>query len=57
MVNDLNISEEQCGLEVVTKIEVYLKDYQIMIIDQEGVIETEPLYLNETHLFQKHTNF
>lgn len=54
MCKDLNITNTQCGLNEVKKIEQYLEDYQIMIIDQEGVLEPEPLYLNETRIFKKH---
>jgi len=52
IVEQLQLPNRQCGIEQVKKIEALLRDYQIMIIDEEGVAK-DPLYLNKNHNFKK----
>ena len=53
LADDLQIKNSECGIEELKKIEIYLKDYQIMLLSNEGVVEKEPLYINYTKNFKK----
>ncbi len=47
-----------CGLEEVKKFEAYFRDYQIMIIQNDGKFVKEPIYLghpNKKHIYISYT--
>ena len=44
---DLNLPNKKCGIEEIAHIERSLKDYQITVINCDGKIHKEPLYIGE----------
>ena len=54
LANRLRISKQQlCGITELVRIEEYLEDYQIIVIDSNYSITESPVYLNKGKRFEK----
>ena len=49
-----SIDIRPCTIKDIINLEIYFKDYQIMVIDASYKITNNPLYLNKIDKFNKH---
>ena len=54
LCNATQIFSGPCGVEHIKIVEDYLKEYQIMVINGNGKINKEPIYLNRNREFNKY---